>query len=52
MISPLRWAGDRLVLVDQTRLPVEEVERTCATMSSPRASVRTPPNLPKASKKC
>jgi methylthioribose-1-phosphate isomerase len=26
-IAPIRWAGDRLVLLDQTRLPGEEVER-------------------------
>jgi methylthioribose-1-phosphate isomerase len=27
MISPVRWEDGRLVLLDQTRLPVEEVER-------------------------
>ena len=27
MISPVRWDGDRLVLLDQTRLPTEEVDR-------------------------
>ncbi|MBI1848053.1 MAG: S-methyl-5-thioribose-1-phosphate isomerase, partial [Candidatus Rokubacteria bacterium] len=27
MISPVRWAGDHLVLLDQTLLPREEVER-------------------------
>jgi len=27
MIVPVRWSGDRLVLLDQTRLPGEEVER-------------------------
>ncbi|MFQ5829553.1 MAG: S-methyl-5-thioribose-1-phosphate isomerase [Candidatus Methylomirabilia bacterium] len=27
MIAPVRWAEDRLVLLDQTRLPAEEVER-------------------------
>ena len=26
-ITPVRWADDRLVLLDQTRLPVEEVEQ-------------------------
>jgi methylthioribose-1-phosphate isomerase len=41
MISPLRWAGDRLVLVDQTRLPVEEVERTCATWPEVADAIRT-----------
>jgi methylthioribose-1-phosphate isomerase len=29
VIEPLRWAGDHLVLLDQTRLPGEEVERAC-----------------------
>ncbi len=28
MIAPVRWADDRLVLLDQTRLPGEEVERS------------------------
>ena len=41
MISPLRWAGDRLVLVDQTRLPIEEVERSCATWPEVAAAIRT-----------
>ncbi|HBH01076.1 MAG: S-methyl-5-thioribose-1-phosphate isomerase [Candidatus Rokubacteria bacterium RBG_16_73_20] len=27
MITPVRWADDGLVLLDQTRLPLEEVER-------------------------
>jgi methylthioribose-1-phosphate isomerase len=41
MISPLRWAGDRLVLVDQTRLPIEEVERSCATWPEVADAIRT-----------
>ena len=41
MISPLRWAGDRLVLMDQTRLPVEEVERSCATWPEVADCIRT-----------
>ena len=41
MITPLRWAGDRLVLVDQTRLPGEEVERSCATWSEVAEAIRT-----------
>ena len=41
MISPLRWAGDRLVLIDQTRLPLEEVERTCATWPEVADAIRT-----------
>ncbi len=31
MISPVRWAGSGLALLDQTRLPVEETERLCAS---------------------
>jgi methylthioribose-1-phosphate isomerase len=41
VISPLRWAGDRLILVDQTRLPVEEVERTCSTWPEVADAIRT-----------
>ena len=41
MITPLRWAGDRLVLVDQTRLPVEEVERSCATWAEVADCIRS-----------
>jgi len=41
VITPLRWAGDRLVLVDQTRLPVEEVERSCATWPEVADCIRT-----------
>ena len=33
MIAPVRWEGDRLVLLDQTRLPAEEVERQYAAWS-------------------
>jgi methylthioribose-1-phosphate isomerase len=41
VIVPLRWAGDRLVLLDQTRLPVEEVERGCATWAEVADCIRT-----------
>jgi len=41
VITPLRWAGDRLVLVDQTRLPVEEVERSCATWAEVADCIRS-----------
>ncbi len=41
MITPLRWDGDRLVLVDQTRLPAEEVERVCATWQDVADAIRT-----------
>jgi methylthioribose-1-phosphate isomerase len=41
MITPLRWDGERLVLVDQTRLPAEEVERVCATWQDVADAIRT-----------
>jgi methylthioribose-1-phosphate isomerase len=41
MITPVRWAGDRLLLLDQTRLPGEEVERACATWDEVAAAIRT-----------
>ena len=41
MISPVRWDGERLVLLDQTRLPTEEVEQACA--SWPEVARRHPP---------
>lgn len=41
MISPVRWDGERLVLVDQTRLPLEEVERRCASWSEVAEAIRS-----------
>ena len=41
MIAPVRWQGDRLHLLDQTRLPREEVERACATWEEVAAAIRT-----------
>ena len=41
MITPVRWHGDRLFLLDQTRLPAEEVERACATWEEVAAAIRT-----------
>jgi methylthioribose-1-phosphate isomerase len=42
--SPLRWEGDalsgHLVLLDQTRLPVEEVERDCRTAADVWEAIR------------
>ncbi len=29
LITPIRWAGDRLILLDQRRLPAEETELVC-----------------------
>jgi methylthioribose-1-phosphate isomerase len=41
MIAPVRWQGDRLHLLDQTRLHREEVERACATWEEVAAAIRT-----------
>jgi len=41
MIEPVRWAGDRLVLLDQTRLPGEEVERVCTRWEEVADAIRT-----------
>ena len=41
MISPVRWDGDRLVLLDQTRLPVEEVERQYTSWPEVAEAIRS-----------
>ena len=41
MITPVRWADDALVLLDQTRLPVEEVERRYARWEDVADAIRT-----------
>ena len=41
MISPVRWDGDRLVLLDQTRLPVEEVERQYTSWPDVAEAIRS-----------
>ena len=41
MITPIRWAGDRLVLVDQRRLPLEEAEWECADWRQVAEAIRT-----------
>jgi methylthioribose-1-phosphate isomerase len=40
MISPVRCDGERLVLLDQTRLPVEEVDRPCASWQEVAEAIR------------
>ncbi len=40
MITPVRWAGDRLLLLDQTRLPGEEVTRACARWEEVAEAIR------------
>ncbi len=41
MIQPVRWSGDRLVLLDQTALPREEVEREYAAWEDVAAAIRS-----------
>jgi len=41
MIRPVWWDGARLVLLDQTRLPTEEVDRACATWQEVADAIRT-----------
>ena len=40
MIEPVRWADDRLVLLDQTRLPAEAVERSCSSWTEVADAIR------------
>jgi methylthioribose-1-phosphate isomerase len=41
MIAPVRWSGDRLILLDQTRLPSEEVERSYTRWEDVAEAIRT-----------
>jgi methylthioribose-1-phosphate isomerase len=41
MITPVRWEDGRLVLLDQTRLPAEEVERAYSTWVDVADAIRT-----------
>ncbi len=41
MISPIRWQGDRLLLLDQTLLPVQEVERPYTAWQEVAEAIRT-----------
>ncbi len=41
MITPVRWEDGRLVLLDQTKLPTEEVERACASWPEAAEAIRT-----------
>ena len=41
MITPVRWEDGRLVLLDQTKLPTEEVERACASWPEVAEAIRT-----------
>ncbi len=41
MISPVRWHGDRLLLIDQTLLPVREVEKPYDSWQAVAEAIRT-----------
>jgi methylthioribose-1-phosphate isomerase len=41
VISPVRWEGDRLVLLDQTRLPSEEIERAYTSWTEVAEAIRS-----------
>jgi methylthioribose-1-phosphate isomerase len=41
VIAPVRWTGDRLVLIDQTRLPGTEVEREYQGWEDVAEAIRT-----------
>jgi len=41
VIAPVRWAGDRLLLLDQTRLPREELTREYARWEDLAEAIRT-----------
>jgi methylthioribose-1-phosphate isomerase len=41
VITPVRWEDGRLVLLDQTRLPTEEIERACASWPEVADAIRT-----------
>ncbi|HEV8456972.1 MAG TPA: S-methyl-5-thioribose-1-phosphate isomerase [Methylomirabilota bacterium] len=40
MIAPVRWRGDRLVLLDQTRLPAQAVERAYDSWQTVAEAIR------------
>ena len=40
-ISPVRWAHDRLVLLDQRLLPTQEIERACRQWEDVAEAIRT-----------
>ncbi|MFZ2493559.1 MAG: S-methyl-5-thioribose-1-phosphate isomerase, partial [Thermoanaerobaculia bacterium] len=40
-VTPLRWQGNRLLLLDQRRLPSEELWVSCATPDEVADAIRT-----------
>jgi methylthioribose-1-phosphate isomerase len=41
VISPVRWDGERLMLLDQTRLPTQEVEHACQSWRDAADAIRS-----------
>jgi methylthioribose-1-phosphate isomerase len=41
MISPVKWDGERLLLLDQTLLPVHEIEKACGSWQDVAEAIRT-----------
>jgi methylthioribose-1-phosphate isomerase len=41
VVSPVRWDGSRLVLLDQRKLPTEEVEVPCGSWQEVAAAIQT-----------
>jgi methylthioribose-1-phosphate isomerase len=41
VIAPVRWTGDRLLLLDQRELPLREVTRACARWTDVADAIRT-----------
>ncbi|PWU25643.1 MAG: S-methyl-5-thioribose-1-phosphate isomerase [Candidatus Rokuibacteriota bacterium] len=40
-MSPVRWDGERLLLLDQTLLPMQEVEKPCTSWQEAANAIRT-----------
>jgi methylthioribose-1-phosphate isomerase len=40
MVTPVRWGGDRLLLLDQTKLPGTEIELACAGWEEVASAIR------------
>jgi len=41
VISPVRWDGERLMLLDQTRLPTQEIEHACRSWRDVAEAIRS-----------
>ena len=41
MIHTIRWTDDGVVMIDQTRLPIEEIYVTCRTYEEVARAIKT-----------